>query len=431
VSRHARIPFLLANNGGSFALMNEDFYPSYFDRHGCAWGEANGDGDLDFFCTQGANEGTGEGTDQLLIATRRGWEDRAEQLNVGDPLGRGRSVNWLDFDGDGDLDLFVGNKRRPERGNLLFSNQGDGFRKTEAGVSQKLLTVNSTWADWDLDSDPDLLVMQYPPAHAKAYENRSGRFESVRLPGITDSSWHSAAWGDYNGDGWPDLHLVGEKTARLLENKGGHFRTKQEDALAHGRMSAWFDVENDGRLDLFVVQGAPKHSPQSADRNEPDLLFVQRNGSFTRITNESFAGPRIGFGDAVSVADYNRDGKQDLFVTNGFGPRPASGPSLLLENETRGGNWAGLLIKGPDANPLGFGARLTVRAGGHTYRRQITDGFNFRSQSEVGYVHLGLGNQSLAHVRIRWPTGHVGCHVVRGGDIATLVEGSHPCRGGG
>ncbi|MDQ3956603.1 MAG: VCBS repeat-containing protein, partial [Actinomycetota bacterium] len=162
VNRHGRYPWLLANNEGRFELMQEDFYAGFFDRHGCVWGEATGDGLIDLYCPQGADEGVGEGPNQLQAQTPSGFADIAARVGVDDPGGRGRSANWMDADGDNDLDLFVGNKLRPEHTNLFFTNTGEGFRPADVGLNDTLRTVNSTWADWDVDGDPDLLVLQYP-----------------------------------------------------------------------------------------------------------------------------------------------------------------------------------------------------------------------------------------------------------------------------
>ncbi len=419
---------MLANGPEGFTLLEEDFYPEFVDRHGCAWGEANGDGLIDFLCTQGADEGQGTGPKQLQIQTAEGFIDRAQQLGVANPFGRGRSTNWLDFDLDGDLDIFLGNKFRPPgQSNILYENLGGRFRQTVVGLEAGLKTVNSTWADWDTDGDPDLLIMQYPPSRAVAYENLRGVFSETELGPLTGRAWLSAAWGDYNQDGLPDVHLVNQEEAVLAVNTGDRFRMQHEMALDYGRMSAWIDVDNDGISELFVVQGASKEEGMGSETNYPDFLLEKQSNGLVRLEESSIAGPRNGFGDAVSVADYNRDGKLDLFVTNGYGPAPSKGPSILFENESSAGNWIGLRLRGDSFNPLGFGSVISVRAGEVAYERMLTDEFNFRSQSEVGYVHLGIGEATTADIEIEWPDGSTNCYSSPANQVVDAIKGSSDC----
>ena len=430
VSRHARPPWVMVRKGAGF---EEDsplpYYPAYFDRHGCAWGEANGDGRPDFLCAQGADAGEGSGANQLLIRTDEGLVDRARDFRVADPTSRGRSVNWIDYDGDGDLDVFLGNKfRRGGYGNKLLENTGKGFTWRRVGLEEEgLRTVNSTWADWDSDGDPDLLVLQYPPRPAVAYENRDGEFKRLRLRHITDDTWFSAAWGDFNGDGAPDLHLVSDSRSLILQNRQGRWSVVQSSKLNYGRMSTWIDVNNDGALDLFVVQGDSKEHPESPGNNHPDFILVQHAGEFKKVEDDSFAGPAEGYGDAVAAADYDRDGRMDLYVSNGHGPRPSSGSGQLLRNISDAGNWAGLELRGDDRNPLGFGTTVFLQAGELNYRRQLTDFFNFRSQNEPGYVHLGLATETAARLRVQWTDGVTDCLEVEAGDIPVLRKGTWPC----
>lgn len=196
VNRHAAPPILFRNGGESFVPVAEDsFYLEKMDRHGCAWGEANGDGRPDLYCTQGAVEGKGSGPNQLLIQTDSGFEDRAPRLGVENAYGRGRTINWIDYDSDGDLDIFLGNKHREGHPNVMFRNDGGAFRRARVGLSRELRTVSTSWSDWDSDGDPDLLVLQYEPHPAIAFENRGGRFAAVRIDRVTGRRWISGSWG--------------------------------------------------------------------------------------------------------------------------------------------------------------------------------------------------------------------------------------------
>lgn len=397
------------------------------DRHGCAWGEANGEAGPELYCAVGANKGGGIGPNQLLTFTPDGVKDRAKRFGVRDSYGRGRSANWLDHDSDGDLDLFVTNFDRAGRPNVLFENRRGDFQRTRAGVGDVLRSYSSSWSDWDSDGDPDLLVMQFR-AGTVAYENRGGRFSRVSLPGITGVDWRSAAWGDFDGDKRTDVHMVGENRAAVFRNTPSGFRMVDDRRIGEGRMSAWLDFENDGDLDLFVVRGARGIYQSGDELNLADFILLRKKGRFIRYRREAFRGPKRGNGDSVAVADSDRDGKTDLYVTNGhFEYATWVGRNTYFSNLTEGGGSVGLTLRGPRWNPWGIGARVRVRTSAKTYWREVTDGVTFRAQSEVGHLTMGLGSASSARIRIVWPGGKRDCLRADAGSSHEVSRGSQPC----
>lgn len=425
VGRHWAHPKLYDNVDGTFQPLHVDaFHEVAVDRHACSWGEANGDGRPDLYCARGADRGTGSGPKQLFIGPR--LVDRARSYGVRYPLARGRTVNWLDYDGDLDLDIFLGSTTRSGTPNAMFRNDGDGFTMADVGVGDELSTVASSWADWDLDRDPDLLVMQHAPFETVAYLNQGGTFVRTALRGVSGGRWTSGDFGDADGDGDADLLVANEDRAAILRNEGGAFTQIWSAPLSHGSAAVWFDVENDGDLDAFVVQGSGENFARAALTNQPDLLVVNREtGGFRVVSDASFAGPESGNGDAVAVADYDRDGRVDVFVTNGL--FHAKGPNLLLHNGSRAQNWVGLELRGDARNPFGYGAVIAVRTSDDSYRRELNDGFSFRTQSEVGYVHLGIGHAEEARVRIEWADGTTDCFTVAQGSIHRALQGSESC----
>jgi hypothetical protein len=445
VGRHGARPHLYRNRGETFEVLDlpEDFYPEVIDRHGCAWGEANADGRPDLYCTQGVlrvsqREGLGRkkedaatppdegvGPKQLLIQTPEGFRDAAEDYGVEDPYGRGRTVNWLDYDSDGDLDIFIGNKGVEAPPSALFRNDGDGFTRVDAGLEGPHSVISSSWADWDLDGDPDLLLVQYGPNPTVAYENLGGRFVAVNLPSVTGRVWSSGAWSDYDNDGRPDLHLVGRRRSVVVHNTRGGFVVEYSGRVTEGRTSTWLDVENDGDLDAFVVQGSSGEDPVPDRANEPDFLLVRKGGRFVKLGERSLLGPTVGNGDSVSAADFDRDGRTDLFTTNAFAH--FKGPKILYRNLTPPAEWVGIDLDGDESNPLGIGAEVIVRTETKTLHRQVTDGFAFRQQNEVGYMSIGLGEADSARVRVRWPYGRPDCMNVRSGSVVRLSRGDSPC----
>ncbi len=428
-NRHWKVPRLYRNLGnGTYALRSETF-PSaigdrFFDRHMCAWGEANGDGNVDLSCAAGAVSGTGSAPKQLWIQTANSFADRTEEFGVSHPKGRTRTVNWIDHDGDGDLDLFYLNKLRRGVPNVFFRNDRGVFTQVDVGVGDQVNGLSSTWADWDADGDPDLLVTRYHPERTVAYENVGGTFEKVTLTGITTKYWTSSAWGDFDGDGLSDLALADHTRFTIFGNVGGAFEPVQSVPLARGAGSAWLDVEQDGDLDVFVVQARKRGV------NRPDFLLIQDAGTFRRMDLASIRGPKGGAGEAVSVADHDRDGLLDAFVTNGATLDEESqieGRWSLLENRSTPGNWIAIELQGSDWNPWGYGARIFVDTDGPDYWREVNDGLGLRGQSETGHLVLGYGDAELVNIRIEWADGEVDCVTGTPGQTVAVPKGLRPC----
>ena len=445
LNRHWNPAHFYISRGKSFRRSPEDFVslpgyrgptPGQVDRHHCQWGEANGDGRPDLYCTVGAEMGRGKGPNQLVMRRKGRFVDRARRFGVVNRYGRGRSVSWVDFDSDGDLDLFVANDKRSGYPNVMFENRRRGFRRVGVGLDSEMKSLSSTWADWDGDGDPDLVVTRGSIAgwgrlNPVAYRNDQGRFARVRIRGVTDRPWKSIAWADHNDDSRVDLVAVRGRRVAIMTNTGDGFRTEFARDLARGRSVAWFDGDNDGDLDAFAVQGATG-TAVAPGPNRPDLLLVHRERGFRMLKDPAFRGPRKGNGETVSASDYDRDGKVDLFVTNGNNPSGWKGRSTLLRNtllrntsDTQ--RWAALDLYGGRRNPLGFGARVEVQVGDRTYWRFLTDGAGYKSQSEVSYVHLGLGRARSGRAFIDWGRGRPDCVRVRARRIKKVRRGASPC----
>lgn len=422
VNRHLKAAELLTfdSDQGLFVSSGivEPFLPpegrSYYDRHNCAWGEANGDGDVDLYCASGAQKGKGTGPNQLLLGPD--LHDVAEELGLQDLHGRGRSVNWVDTEGDGDLDLYLANEIVAGSPNLLFRNDGGTFTSVDVGLTGSFASSSSTWADWDNDGDPDLLLLSHGHTGALAYRNDDGRFSLTELPGISGVPWTSATWGDVEGDGWQDLLLVRLDEVGYLSNQRGTFVSRFDHRLDSGESGVWIDVDNDSDLDLFVVEGTPAQgSPDAGD----NILFMNRAGRFRAARRAGVEGPPVG-GDSVAVVDHDRDGGLDLFLANGHGPIKA--PFQLLVNRSSRGGWVGIDLQGDPWNPFGYGSQIRVKAGERVIRHAVNDGVTHRSQSEVGYVHVGIGSAQRAKIVVLWPDGKRSCVDAGAGEIVPVQE---------
>jgi ASPIC/UnbV protein/VCBS repeat protein len=221
-------PSMFINNGdGTFrdnssvlwGGPNEDFKK---DRHGMGFADFDNDGDRDVYHTVGAGRGTKYKPDDLY---RNNGLDDFEQVAVAlgadDGSGRGRGVAWGDYDHDGDLDLFIATQAASAGGPTpLFRNNADGTFTNVAKAAGVELFVSAsggvTWVDYDGDGWVDLLVTV---SINKDFPNRlfrndhDGTFTEVTKTAFTDRAGlrnlgRGAAWGDYDNDGDFDLLIT-------------------------------------------------------------------------------------------------------------------------------------------------------------------------------------------------------------------------------
>ncbi len=248
--------------------------------------------------------------------------------------GDSRSVNWIDYDNDGDLDLFISNGPAGMANNFLYKNNGNGtFTKiTDASVvNDKGSYDGSTWADYDNDGYIDVFTATWYGQLNSLHRQRGGLFEKVTLPEIGRDKTYSetASWGDYDNDGFVDLYLAnsaGNLANFLYHNNGdGTFTKAAAGTLvtdqAATRSVDWCDFDNDGDLDLFVAN--------EAGANE-GLYWNNGNGTFTAETSGAIVSDG-GNSFGSSVADIDNDGDFDVLVVNNANQNE----SLYLNNGNR------------------------------------------------------------------------------------------------
>ena len=387
----------------------------------------------------------------------------------------GSGCAFLDYDGDGHLDLFVSNyiefdpktaplpgsgaclyqglpvncgpQGLPRATNFLFRNNGDGTfsdvtQKSGIGKAPPSYGLGVLVADFDNDGRPDIYVANDSEMSFLFWNNGDGTFTEGGLEaGVATSrdgrnqSGMGVSAGDYDCDGLLDIFKTNfsDDLPDLYRNRGKRLfedHTEAAGLAAHSRLLGWgcgfFDFNNDGWLDILYVNGHvyPEienlHGP--AHYKQPKILYENLgNGKFRDVSLE--AGP--GIADLTSArgcafGDFDNDGLIDVLIN------PVNAVPQLLHCTSRTGNhWIALKLVGTKSNRSAIGARIYCTTGDHRQMDEVRSGGSFYSQNDLR-IHFGLGKADrIDKLEIHWPSGQVD----RLADVAAdrvlkLVEGS-------
>ncbi|WP_116126280.1 FG-GAP-like repeat-containing protein [Lewinella sp. IMCC34183] len=308
----------------------------------------------------------------------------------------------LDYDGDGRADIFLSCLNAPSR---LYRNLGNfTFREVgaDAGAAVTGLGMGCLAFDYDGDGDSDLYLVRDGSQPNVLLRNDGGRFTDVSAASgagvVGDGMGVDAA--DYDGDGDFDLYVTNLYENFLLENRGdGTFRETGFDArvndLGMGWGTAWLDYDLDGQPDLYV---ANETGFAVAGQRYPDVLYHNQGGTFAVVAGTTVASRRSGYG--AVTADFNADGRPDLFVANSGQPS-----QLLLNQLPTDHHWARVELVDEAGKAAPLGARVTVWTGGRALTAEVRAGGSFASQQATA-LHFGLGtSQHIDSLLIRQPGG--------------------------
>ena len=449
--KQARSALFHNNHDGTFTDVTDQAgvgYPCW--ANGAAVGDYNNDGwpDLIVTCFGG-----------VVLYRNNGGRTFT---NVTQEAGLGGDTLWAmgaafgDYDGDGFEDLFVSHYAALDLHNLpafgsmvncqyygikvqcgptglkgsqdnLYHNNGNGTFSDvskQAGVNdpKNLLGLTAVWSDLNNDGKPDLFVANDGGQNFLYQNNGAGRFAEVGFQaGVALDENGKAlanmgvALGDYLHTGRFSIAIThfSDQYMQLFRNDGGLNFTDVSNVSKIARSTihyvgwgdAFYDLDNDGWLDLIAVNGHVYPQVDQANIGvsfrEPSLLFLnQRDGTFrdvSRETGEALMIPRTGRG--LAIGDLFNNGVEEVVVENLEGEpvilRPKGGPR---------NHWISFELAGTKGNKLALNARVTVTAGS-TQMDELRSGGSYLSQSDLR-LHFGMGDHRRAdEVDISWPAG--------------------------
>lgn len=418
----------------------------------------NNDGRLDLFVPRGAWLGEeGRHPDSLLRNNGDGtFTDVTEEAGLLS-FHPGQVGAWGDYDGDGWLDLFVGNEMVnpdqaipsafgqddatafPPHPSELYRNQGDGtFTAVAAELQLKVegFVKGAAWGDYDndgridlyvsLDGQPNLLFHNDGPAG----EDGGWRFSEVgAAAGVTEPLFSFSTWfWDYDHDGWEDIFVAdygqprmgrtSEYVAGLLglptegsrpylyRNMGDGSFSEVGAQLGLDRPtftmgSNFGDLDNDGWLDAYLATGDPQFEsliPNRMYRNDQGRRFqeVTASGGFGHLQK----------GHGVAFGDIDGDGDQDVLANQGGAYAGDGYYKALFLNPGHGNRWVTLVLEGAEANRAAIGARLKLTLatadGPRIMHATVGSGSSFGGNSLRQEIGLGQA-QALERVEVTWP----------------------------
>ena len=426
---------------------SKQFELTFQDRHGMAWADYNDDGVMDIFITRGALSGQlrllpepVEGTirDELLVSQGPGqYRNVVREVGIDKRGCSGRKVNWVDFDRDGLLDLFIDCQ---DRGNvysagkypkqLYRQNPDKRFVDVAAEVGLDIPdheVIDFVWFDADNDGYIDLLTSEdtgfylYRNHEGKAFtrefigRGKFARADNPKLRGVATEYWFvdgKLAVADFRGNGRLDVLSASKTGNTLLLNDGsGRFSIVDPATLglpAESVTASWVDFDNDGQPDLYAL-------PQGLFRQRRDHTF-ETTGLLTLPAHKYMAA-------IANWADFDNDGRRDLLLASlenfslwrwweklGKNSEDRFSWNLAAYRNVadNGNHWLEVRLVGKAGNPQAIGARVTVQTPDGQQLQQV--GLNDGAFFSQGHYRLyfGLGARTRADVlTIRWPDGQI------------------------
>jgi hypothetical protein len=335
---------------------------------------------------------------------------------------------WGDYNNDGFLDLFVGMGSEDERDvkllnqKLYIDNGNETFTLIPITISESIIieTKSCEWSDINNDGYSDLIVASDDKPmgiHNTILSNKGdGSFNLFQIGGSDIT--YSTSIGDYNNDEYPDIFFANyywisppatypRQNQLYVNNKSGEFVQIQDSPIATDKEysvgSSWGDFDNDGDLDLFVVNGGDYSAVSSLYQNNGDgtfkkLISTQELGEIVAVTGKY---------NSCAWGDFDNDGDIDLYITS------REGKNILFKNNAdklTNNKWINIKCIGSQTNKSAIGVKVRVKAnisGKPVWQMREISSQTGRSSQNALNASFGLGDASIIDtIEIDWIKGY-------------------------
>ena len=372
-----------------------------------AWADYDGDGDPDLLV------GFAPGSTSVLVLYRNDgghFTDVTAAAGLSVATGAVRQLSFIDFDGDGDLDLSVMFRDRP---NMLFRNTNGTFVEMadSVGLADTRKSVGALWVDADEDGDLDLLVANQDGDANALFRNDGNHFTDIaesmgvawggRTPKLASNGSVRPCAADVDGDGHFDFFFANYGPNGLFLKRNGTFTDVSAawGINADGRYDtcAFADFDHDGAPDMYV------NGTVTGGTSYPDFLFRNAGGKFMDVTPDNVKALQADHG--VLWFDIDRDGDLDLALAGA----QATGMHYVLRNDLdSAAARRSLAVRVLDGRGHATRAGAEVRvfaAGTKTLlgTRLVDTGSGYNAQSDMP-VNFGFARMQPVDVEVTWPS---------------------------
>jgi hypothetical protein len=417
--------------GRAVPATQTDFKLRLMDRHGIAWSDVDGDGRLDAYISSGGYRGLLEQirafhpeidyNNELFCQGEAGFRACIDGTGLFKEGDRGRRVAWVDFDGDGRLDLYVDNR---ETANRLFRRRADGRFVDRAGA-RGLDAVDSgpfVWFDADNDGDADLLTVEGQEIVLQRRVDRAYRREVVGPYRGGEKTWSYGKFSlsDMDEDGYLEALLASPVGSSLVDNDGGVLSERPAEAVGLPPASYaldFVDVDADGHVEVHAFtracDGDGIYRRTAGAAFERTALMPELRARYcSTVRSAWFDADNDGFPDLALV-------RKTRSVSREFWK------SHLLRNRGNENHWLQIELEGPPGNREALGTRVRLTAGGRARVAQTGQSEGSRYSQGHYRLYFGLGQAATAErIRVFWPDGRE--TVLRGVAADRILRIGHP-----
>ena len=433
----APLEYLHNNKNGTFSNRSAEAHLSdVLGGFNLIQADYNNDGFVDVLVLRGAWLGEkGKYPKSLLKNNGDGtFTDVTFESGLGEAMFPSQTAAWADYDHDGDLDLYIGNETAYGVTSPceMFRNEGGKFVDVaeKAGVTNLRFAKSVVWGDYDNDGDPDLYVSNLGQPNRLYRNNGDGTFSDIaQEAGVVDPQWSFGAWfWDYDNDGNLDLYVswydwgragLGAVASSYLGKPGnyepprlyrgdgkGHFQNVAESChLVKGILPMgvnFGDLDNDGYLDFYLGTGYPDYESLI-----PNVMYHNQQGRrFADVTTAGGFG-HLQKGHGIAFADFDNDGRQDVFEQMGGFFRGDASFNTLYRNPGFSNHWVDVLAQGVQSNRSAIGARIhiviTENGKERSIYKHVNSGATFGANPLRQTIGLGKA-EKIIRLEILWPT---------------------------